>query len=261
MALLPEDEHTVRIPYSLETTSHIPEGMPTPRHVAEQIAADMIADWQVRMEAWELLCDSLPSGDLRREACTDHADGMCFLSGRYSQGPLQGLRRNTSAFPWVTLLICKYIRSCTTEAFTSFVLQRSTMMQAHRDLNNSPTSCNVVLPCSSFKGGGLWLKAPFGNCPSRDGTMLGRIHSLTLPGAVFHPHLWHETRPWQGQRITIAIYTIRAVTNLEPRHLQTLWRLEFAPPVPLPRPLPAMTPFYDHTDNSFYDHTDNDVQQ
>ena len=236
--LLPEDEHQVRIPYSLEITSHTPEGMPTPRHVAEQIAADMIADGQVRMDAWELLCDCLPSGDLRREASTDYADGMCFLSGAYSQGPLHGLRRNTTTFPWVTLLICKYIRSCTTETFTSFVLQRNTMMQAHRDLNNSPASCNVVLPCSSFKGGGLWLEAPSGNCPSRDGTMLGRIQNLTLPGAIFHPHLWHETRPWQGQRITVAIYTIRAVTNLEPCHLHTMWQLEFAPLIPPPRPPP-----------------------
>ena len=74
--------------------------MPYPRHIAEQIAADMIACGQVRMSAWKLLCDSLPRGDLRSEAHADLPGSMCFMSGAYSQGPLHGLRRNTSKFPW-----------------------------------------------------------------------------------------------------------------------------------------------------------------
>ena len=34
--------------------------MPYPHQVADQIAADMIASGQVRMQMWELLCDALP---------------------------------------------------------------------------------------------------------------------------------------------------------------------------------------------------------
>ena len=133
-----------------------------PHQVADQIAADMIASDQVRMQMWELPCDILPNGDPRREACTDHSGSMCFMSGAYSQGPLYGLRKNTTLLPWVSLLVCKYIRSCTSVPFTSFVLQRNTLMRAHRDLNNAPDSSNVVLPCSSFAGGGLWLKSTSG---------------------------------------------------------------------------------------------------
>ena len=40
----------------------------------------------------------------------------------------------------------------------------------------------------------------------------------------------HETRPWRGHRITIAIYTIKAVADLSPEHTNTLRRLEFALP-------------------------------
>ena len=162
----PQQEHIVRIPYSLEIEDKLPRGMPYPHQVADQIAADMIASGQVRMQMWELLCDALPNGDSRREACADLPGSMCFTSGAYSQGPLFGLRRNTTLLPWVTLLICKYIRSCTNVTFTSFVLQRNTSMRAHRDLNNAPGSSNVVLPCSSFAGGGLWLQSTTGGCPS-----------------------------------------------------------------------------------------------
>ena len=176
---------------------------------------------------WELLCDILPNGDPRREACADHPGSMCFTSGAYSQGPLYGLRRNTTLLPWVTLLVCKYIRSCTNVPFTSFVLQRNTLMRAHRDLNNAPNSSNVVLPCSSFEGGGLWLQSTTGDCPSLDGTMYGSVKNLTLPGITFDPHQWHETRPWRGHRITIAIYTIKAVADLSSEHTDILRRLEF----------------------------------
>ena len=159
------DDHLVRIPYSLEIDDSIPPHMPRPTHVAEQIAADMIVSGQVRMSVWELLCDCLPAGDLRREASTDRTSGLSFCSGAYSQGPLFGLHRNTTLFLWVTLLINKYIRSCTHETFTSFALQRNTTMSAHRDINNDPDSVNVVLPYSTFRGGGLWLESPGGDCP------------------------------------------------------------------------------------------------
>ena len=113
----PQPEHIVRIPYSLEIEDKLPRGMPYPHQVAEQIAADMIASGQVRMQMWELLCDALPNGDPRRQACADLPGSMCFRSGAYSQGPLSGIRRNTTLPPWVTLLICKYIRSCTNVNF------------------------------------------------------------------------------------------------------------------------------------------------
>ena len=96
----PRQEHAMRIPYSLEIEDKIPRGMPYPHQVADQIAADMIASGQVRMQMWELLWDILPNGDPRREACTDHPGSMCFMSGAYSQGPLYGLRKNTTLLPW-----------------------------------------------------------------------------------------------------------------------------------------------------------------
>eukprot|EP00439_Symbiodinium_sp_Y106_P026006 s5487_g3.t1 len=199
-------------------------------HVAEPIAADMIVSGQVRMNIWELGCDCLPAGDLRREASTDCVSGVSFCSGAYSQGPLFGLRRNTLLLPWVTLLINKYIKSRTHETYTSFVLQRKTTMCVHRDINNDPGSVNVILPCSTFRGGGLWLESPGGDCPSMDGSLQGRRHNLTMPGIAFNPHQWHETCPWEGHHITIAVYTVKAVRTLAPADVDTLRRLQFALP-------------------------------
>ncbi|OLP79746.1 hypothetical protein AK812_SmicGene39938 [Symbiodinium microadriaticum] len=179
--------------------------MPRPTHVAEQIAADIIVSGQVRMNVWELLCDCLPTGELRREASTERSSSMSFCSGAYSQGPLFGLRRKTTLFPWATLLICKYIRSYTHVPFSSFVLQRNITMRAHKDLNNAPDSFNVLLPCSTFRGGGLWLQAPTGDCPSMDDAL-------------------------RGHRITVAVYAIKAVKMLDLDDSETLKRLQFVQP-------------------------------
>ena len=79
------DNHLVRIPCSLEITDSIPPQRPRPVHVAAQIAADIIVSGQVRMNIWELLCDCLPAGDLRREASTECVSGVSFCSGVYSR--------------------------------------------------------------------------------------------------------------------------------------------------------------------------------
>ena len=158
----------------------------------------MIESGQVRMEVWELLCDCLPSDELKREANSDRASSMGFCSGAYSRGPLFGLRRNTTLFAWVTLLVCKFIRSCTHVPFTSFVLQRNTSMGVHRGLNNARDSVNVLLPCSAFRGGGLWIEKAGGRCASQDGTLFGEVHNLTMSGITFNPHQRHETYPWRG---------------------------------------------------------------
>ena len=66
--------------------------MPRPMHVAEQIAADMIVSGQVRMNIWELLCNCLPAGDLRRdEASTERIRGVSFCSGAYSPAKARSL--------------------------------------------------------------------------------------------------------------------------------------------------------------------------
>ena len=211
--------HSQRVhPALLEIDDSIPTNMPMPLHVAEQIAAEMIESGQVRMEVWELLCDCLPSDEPRREASSSRASSMGCCSGAYSQGPLSGLRRNTTLFPWVTLLVCKFIRSCTHVPFTSFVLQRNTSMGVHKDLNNAKDSVNVLLPCLTFPGGGLWIEQSGGHM----------VKNLTMSGITFNPHHRHETYPWEGHRITVAVYTVREIHSLQPEHRETLQRLQFA---------------------------------
>ena len=46
-----------------------------------------------------------------------------------------------------------------------------------------------------------------------DGSLQGR--NLTMSGITFNPHQWHETCPWEGHRITIAVYTVKAVRTLD----------------------------------------------
>ena len=115
-------------------------------------------------------------------------------------------------------------RKCLFRLFFWAVSVQDIEMSAHRDLNNDRDSVNVVLLCSTFRGGGLWLEAADGNCPSMDGTRRGHEQCHTMSGITFNPHRWHETRPWEGHRITIAMYTIKAVRTLDPEDAETLPR-------------------------------------
>ena len=54
-----------------------------------------------------------------------------------------------------------------------------------------------------------------------------------MSSVVFNPHLWHETRPWEGHRITVAavaVYTIKAVKMLDLDDSETLKRLQLVLP-------------------------------
>ena len=230
----PQQEHVVRIPYSLEIEDKLPRGMPYPRQVADQIAADMIASGQVRMQMWELLCDILPTGDPRREACADHPGSMCFMSGAYSQGPQYGLRRNTTLLPWVSLLVCKYIRSCTNVPFTSFVLQCNTLMRAQQCSGQQQCGTTLLILCR---------RRPLAAIHHRRLPFPGRYYvwicekSHTVGNHLRPTPMARKTRPWRGHRITIAIYTIKAVADLSPEHTDILRRLEFALPAATQRVL------------------------
>ena len=170
-------DQQVRIPYSLEICDDIPEWLGEPDHPSEELAAKMVRNGQVVMSVWAKLCDQLPSAQLRREANGTRLGAFIFYSGAYRQGPLCGLRKNVKAFPWVTLMICRYIQSCTHERFTSFMLQRNIAMNVHKDLNNSRYSRNIVLPCSQFYGGGVWTADENGDFWSACGTHVEPVFS------------------------------------------------------------------------------------
>ena len=53
-----------------------------------------------------------------------------------------------------------------------------------------------------------------------------------MSGIVFNPYHRHETFPWEGHRITVAVYTVREDHSLQPEHRETLQRLQFVTPAP-----------------------------
>ena len=216
-------DQQVRIPYSLEICADIPEWIGEPDHPSEELAAKMVRNGQVIMSIWTTLCDQLPSAQLRRQANGTRPGAFIFYSSAYRQGPLCGLRKNVKASPWV----CRYIRSCTHERFTSFMLQRNIAMSVHKDLNNSRYSRNILLPCSQFYGGGIWTAAENGDFYSVDGQHVGHMWNLSLAGTTFHPHVWHESCPWFGDRITVAAFSIRNSFNLEDSDRRLLRNLDF----------------------------------
>ena len=100
-----------------------------------------------------------------------------------------------------------------------------------RDLNNASSSTNTLVPCSAFRGGGLWV-AGAGSvaCPASASMPPGRIISLASGPVSFDAHQWHCTQPWHGDRVVLVGFTVKGSYLLPPDMVSTLEGLGFALP-------------------------------
>ena len=110
--------------------------------------------------------------------------------------------------------------------FSTIALIRNVMTKAHTDQNNEASSWNLVLPCSCFLHGELWIESPRGSIPlERDGKC-GSLRSTNTPCA-FQPRLPHM--PWQGQRLIAVAFHVRNIERVQPVTLQQMFSMGFNP--------------------------------
>ena len=139
------DNHLVRIPCSLEIADsfrHICQGLCTWRN-------NMTVSGQVRMNIWELLCDCLPAGDLRREASTERVSGVSFLPWRLQPRPALWSETQHDSAP---------MGDAADQQVYQIAHSRIHNVRAQGYQQRSGQCQNVILPCSTFRRGGLWLE-------------------------------------------------------------------------------------------------------
>ena len=173
---------------------------------AEHLAAECLRNGRISQDQLLHMSELLPDEDRVRRA-DKPVEGQCsFTSGAYVHSDRTGLRRNTRIFPLSTELLARLI-SCSfpNRPFTSLALFRDLKQPPHRDSTNGPFD-NLLLACSGFSGGGLWVEFEGGSVQRLiNGTWLsGNIIDWDRGKLSFDPHRWHCAEDWEGCRLVLA---------------------------------------------------------
>ncbi|CAE7773343.1 unnamed protein product, partial [Symbiodinium microadriaticum] len=156
----------------------------------------------------------LPDETRIRESALEVEGQRSFTTGAYVHQDNVGLRRNLRNHRWTSELLARILAaSFPGKPFSSLALFRDLKQPAHRDSTNGPWE-NLLLACTSFEEGGVWVQADEG--PTRrqvlNKEMRGRV--LEWKRGKIDAHRWHSTEHWTGTRLVLAGYTIAGVGDL-----------------------------------------------
>ena len=201
-------------------------------HAAETMARSCFEQGSVTWMQVEAIMNALPDEAKRRWKQEDHlgiAVPKSFMTGAWARGPHFGLAKNVKQFPHVSRLLAHILLSVDASfCFSSCTLARNICSKPHRDSFNAVNSQNLVVPCSTFTGGELWIQGEEGRTfLSTDGEP-GTMWDACTP-VRFDPRRKHTTAPWGGDRIMLIGYHVRHVNKLAPKDGEILCELGFKP--------------------------------
>ncbi|CAE7214168.1 Capn15 [Symbiodinium sp. CCMP2592] len=190
----------------------------------ERIAYDICQADSCSMRQLFDLCLVLPgqtSAKRRRLSTSDGATGRCqrsFSVGAYAAGGTQGIQNNTRDYPWMTRLMTALINGANPRHhYSSCTLLMNVMRNKHRDLANEVGTSNLLLPCSRWRGGQVWVADEQGSVHLDGRSGAGCLRSVQLPYLMLDPRLAHATFPWScGDRILIVAHHAKGLQALTP---------------------------------------------
>ena len=180
------------------------------RHPAELLAHDCLRRGKISQAQILRLLELLPDEDRIRQSAEVIEGQRSFTTGAFVHQDKVGVRRNLDAFPRASELLARLIACCFPGGvFSSLAFFRDLKQPPHKDTTNGPYD-NLLLACSDFANGGIWIQSDGGSCERW-------INGSRLSGSVlewhdrkisFNPHVWHSTEDWEGCRLVLAAYTI-----------------------------------------------------
>ena len=179
--------------------------------------------------------DELPESNLDRGGATTGTNDelqspKAFVTGAYARASFHGLRRGTRDFPWFTCLLCSILRHVAPgHRFTSITLVRNVMTAAHKDSHNDDCSWNLLLPCSMYLHGELWLESESRTVPLYKDGKCGELRRNTQKPCFFRPRTLHATMPWHGQRLVMVAFHTRNADRMQGRDMSTMLSMGFYP--------------------------------
>ena len=164
-----------------------------------------------------------------RESALQVEGQRSFTTGAYIHQEVVGLRRNLRNHRWASELLARTMAaSFPGKVFSSLALFRDLKQPAHRDSTNGPWE-NLLLACTEFGGGGLWIQSDGGPVKRRifDKDVEGKVLGWKKGKIAFDAHRWHSTEDWTGTRLVLAGYTVAGLENLGAGDRKLLWSRGF----------------------------------
>ena len=228
---LPIQEH-VREDGRYKIPQILVDSMVVESHAAELLAMrcfqEGCATWQQIADIMNALPD-VPKLRWAQEANQEMASPKSFMTGAWARGPHYGLTRNSKQFPRVSSLLAHILSGVDSSfMFSSCTLSRNVCSAPHRDSHNAMGSYNLVVPCSQFQGGEIWVQTPDGGTYLSPQGEPGTMWDASTP-IRFDPRAQHATAPWGGDRLVLIGYHVRNVCKLSESDAAQLVQLGFGP--------------------------------
>ncbi|CAE7214330.1 RE1 [Symbiodinium microadriaticum] len=173
------------------------------------------------------------------KAMSTKDNGGSFYAGCYVHGGVCGVMKLAKQLPNTTTYLVNAAKRITgRDQFGSLAIVENVSMGPHRDSHNHRGTSNTVTALSSFTNGEIWVEAREEEYDYSDvwrqvlpgQWKRGKLHRLQ-PGrpVTFPPGQWHQTEPWEGDRVALLTYTPR-LTNLNKKDKDELMSLGFSLP-------------------------------
>ena len=201
----------------------------------DRMAYDICQTGRCSIAQMTQLCSALPGQQVakRRKRCTSDGETgrqqRTFSVGAFAAGGTVGVQNNTRLYPWATRLFTAMVHgACSAHHISSCSLLVNVMHYKHKDHGNAAHTMNLLIPCSRWRGGQIWMADEAGSVllDSRSGP--GCLRAVEPPFAVPDPHTAHATYPWtDGDRIILIAHHAKALTALKSEESLLLSRAGF----------------------------------
>ena len=208
----------------------------------EALAADLLQRKDFSAASAIRLVDMLPRESGLRKVQGHGGSRLCM--GAYFRAGVVSLYKNNTVLKHSCKYLCAFIHHVAPRhVFAALDILDEVQSGLHLDRFNFKRSSSLVVPITSFSGGGLWVEDPAGIQPMQDGAVerLGYVHDFTHGPCLFDPHSRHAVMPWDGRRVVIAAYLPMGVDSADSSIRSQLSGLGFVLRVfPSPEPPPAL---------------------
>ena len=199
---------------------------------AESLVVTCLLDGHINYEQLRLLI-VLPGENPARASGQPVPVGepaKSFTTGAYVYSDVCGLRANARCFPATSMLLASIVSAIFPhDSFSAVALFRNIATPLHSDDNNELGCDNLLIPCSHFENGQIWIEGT-GSVPCPlDPTLSGSLLETSGGPAQFNARLRHATCGWTGLRLMLVAFQVRNIRTLPADDWDTLCRLAFQP--------------------------------
>ena len=220
------DDKPPKQPFSVDPASSCVPCVRGPVSDPELFASQLLGhDIVERLNLCALL-HALPKDD------SQASGGGKFSAGVYQRGGVAGICKTCHSHPNAVRAINQFVSQHIDAFYNAFVVIDNMASPMHRDVMNEARP-NWIVPVGAFSGGGVWQQDEAGQEQRmvQGKLVCGSILDLSKPVCLHASSCFHQTEPWEGDRVVIVVFTVQFEATLTSSDVRQLMSLGF--PLPL----------------------------